>query len=376
MYVSAEQGLGFASLFRRGGRAPAPFPLSAPRHWYFYRARNAIYHVFSSLGFGEKDIVLMPDYHNTNEVAAVRASGAAVRFYPIGRNLEPDLEGLARLVRSTDARALFVIHYFGWPQPIKELLALCDAHGLLLFEDCALALLGETLGRPLGSFGQYSTYCLYKTLPVPNGGVLAVNAPGVASFGELALAPCGTTTLLGRTFELLLERLRDRWYLGGQAAFAIKRTIGMALRALDVDRVPFGDIGFDRAHVNVAISRLSLRLVEGFDYEDIRRRRRANFLMLRERLDGGATLFSRELETGMCPTIFPILVPDKRAAAEALRARGIAAMEFWNSGDPEARGADARFLREHVLELPIHQDIAPEQIDYMAREVLNLKLKL
>jgi len=375
MYVPAEHGLTFASLVRRRRGTAAPFPLSAPRRWYFYRARNAIYHVFRGLGFGEKDIVLMPDYHNTNEVAAVRASGAAVRFYRVGRNLEPDMEGLARLVRSTDARALFVIHYFGWPQPIKELLALCDAHGLLLFEDCALSLLGETLGRPLGSFGQYSTYFLYKTLPVPNGGVLVVNGPGATSFDPVALAPCGAATLLGRTFELLLERLRDRWYLGGQAAFAVKRGIGMALRALDVDRVPFGDIGFDRDRVHVAISPLSLRLLERFDYDDIRGRRRANFLMLRERLDGGATLFPRELEAGMCPTIFPMLVPDKHAAAEALRARGIAAMEFWNHGDPEARGADALFLREHVLELPIHQDVTPDQVEYMAREVLNLGLK-
>ena len=48
------------------------------------------------------------------------------------------------------ARVLFVIHYFGWPQPVKELLALCEAQGMVLVEDCALSLLSETLGRPLG----------------------------------------------------------------------------------------------------------------------------------------------------------------------------------------------------------------------------------
>ena len=45
-------------------------------------------------------------------------------------------------------------------------------------------------------------------------------------------------------------------------------------------------------------------------------------------------------------------------------------MEFWNGGDPDTRGhdhADAWYLREHLVELPIHQDITPEQIDYMAR---------
>src|SRR5215831_10995956 len=111
MHVPAEHGLPVTSLL---GRRPAvlPFPLSAPRHRYFYRARNAIYHVFRALGFERGGTVLMPDYHNTNEVAAVRAAGASVQFYRIGRNLEPDLEGLGRLVRSTEARVLFTIHYF------------------------------------------------------------------------------------------------------------------------------------------------------------------------------------------------------------------------------------------------------------------------
>ena len=378
MYVPAEHGLAFTCLFRRHPAGDMPFPLNAPQRQYFYRARNAIYHVFRALGFENGDTVLMPDYHNTNEVAAVRATGATVRFYRIGRNLEPDLEDLGRMVKSTNARALFAIHYFGWPQPVKELLALCEAHGMFLFEDCALALLSETLGRPLGSFGQYATYCLYKTLPVPNGGVLVQNGPGLPSLDRLELEPCGAPTLLGRTLELLLERLRDSSYLAGQVAFAAKRALGRALRALRVDRVPFGDIGFDRSRVNVAMSPITFRLLDSFDYDAIRQRRRENFLLLRERLDGGATLFPREVQGGMCPTIFPMLVPDKAAAARALRQRGIAAMEFWNFGDPEARGkefADAQFLHDHVLELPIHQDITPPQVEYMAEQVLRLKLR-
>ena len=379
MYVPADHGLAPRDLFRPRHAGDLPFPLSAPQHRYFYRARNAIYHVFRALGFESGGTVLMPAYHNTNEVAAVRAAGARVRFYRIGRDLEPDLEDLERLIRSTDVRALFVIHYFGWAQPVKELLDLCEARGLVLFEDCALALLSETLGRPLGSFGHYATYCLYKTLPVPNGGVLVENVPALSSLDRLELAPCGAATLWGRSLELLLETLRDRSYRVGQSAFRVKRAVGRVLRTLNVNRVPFGDIGFDRDLANVAISPLSLRLLDHFDYDEIRRRRRENFGLLRERLDGGATLFPRELEAGMCPTIFPILVPDKPAAARALRARGIDAMEFWNSGDPEACGkafADAQFLRDHVLELPIHQDITPSQVEYMAGHVLNLKLTL
>jgi hypothetical protein len=69
-----------------------------------------------------------------------------------------------------------------------------------------------------------------------------------------------------------------------------------------------------------------------------------------------------------------VIVPDKHAAAVALRGRGVDALEFWNesteSGDE--MGSHARYLRAHVLELPIHQDLTPKQVDYVARQASAL----
>jgi hypothetical protein len=79
-----------------------------------------------------------------------------------------------------------------------------------------------------------------------------------------------------------------------------------------------------------------------------------------------------KLAEGVCPLFFPILVEDKTAVAGDLRRRGIGVVELWNEGDPEANGADsedALFLRKHVLELPIHQNVTEPQLDYIAREV-------
>jgi hypothetical protein len=60
-----------------------------------------------------------------------------------------------------------------------------------------------------------------------------------------------------------------------------------------------------------------------------------------------------------------------------LWSRGIGAVEFWNEGDPEARPEqfpDSHFFRKHLLELPIHQDISPRQMEYIAREAAHLDL--
>jgi dTDP-4-amino-4,6-dideoxygalactose transaminase len=375
--VPAWQGLGFEVLARPRRRKETPFPFGVPGGIYFYRARHAIYHLFRALGFGPLDTILAPDYHSGNEVGAMRASGAHLRFYRINRRLEPDLEQLDRLSRS-GARALFVIHYLGWPQPMRELVELCRERGMLLIEDCALALLSGMEGRPLGAFGDFAVYCLYKTLPVPNGGLLLQNAAPLRGLDRLDREGCGMASVGGQTAELVVRRIRGRWATVGGALSAAKGGFGRALRILPAKRVTVGDIGFSLSDVNTRISSLSRLLLRHFDYEGIRARRRANFLRLRDRLQGAVTPLREDLEPGVCPLFFPILVRDKEAAAAALWNRGIEAVQFWNYGDPEAapeEGPDARYLREHVLEIPIHQDISLSQIDYAARQIHDLNLQ-
>jgi dTDP-4-amino-4,6-dideoxygalactose transaminase len=375
--VPAWQGLGLEVLRRPSRARETPFPFDAPDGTYFYRARHAIYHLFRALGFGPQDTILVPDYHSGNEVGAMRASGARLQFYRINRRLQPDLAQVDRLIRS-GARALFVIHYLGWPQPMRELVALCRDRGVLLIEDCALALLSGSEGRPLGSFGDFAIFCLYKTLPVPNGGLLVQKSGPLRGLERLAWEGCGMASVAGMTAELVVRRIRGRWAAAGGAIAAAKGGFGRALRVLPAKRVTVGDIGFNLRDVNTRISKLSRHLLKHFDYEAIRARRRANFLRMRELLQGGVTMLREDLDPGVCPLFFPILVNDKEAAAAALWGRGIEAVQFWNYGDPEAaseEGPDARYLRKHVLEIPIHQDIGLDRIDHAARQILALGLK-
>lgn len=377
VWMPAWQGLGFEVLGRPRGRKETPFPFSVPDATYFYRARHAIYHLFRALRFGPKDTILAPDYHSGNEVGAMRATGAKLRFYRINRRLEPDLDQLDKLSRS-GVRALFVIHYLGWPQPMRELVALCRKRGILLVEDCALALLSGMDGRPLGGFGDFAIYCLYKTLPVPNGGLLLQNAAPLHGLDRLAWESCGMASVGGQTAELVVRRIRGRWAAVGGALSAAKGGFGRALRVLPAKRVTVGDIGFNLSDVNTRISGLSRHLLKHFDYEGIRARRQANFLRMRDQLQGQVTMLRDDLEPGVCPLFFPILVRDKAAAAAALWSRGIEAVQFWNYGDPEAateEGPEARYLRAHVLEIPIHQDIGSDQIDYATRQILDLNLQ-
>lgn len=382
MYVPCWPVLAPRSLLGRGPARSLPFPLSASRRHSFYVARGGIYHLTRALGCAAGGIVLMPDYHSGTEVWAVRAAGATVRFYHVGRDMQVDLEELQALC-DLGPRALYLIHYLGWPQPVDDVKRLCQERGIPLIEDCALSLLSQIDGRPLGTFGDFSVFCLYKSLPVPNGGLLVQNADGPPALDGLQLRPCSRTSVAARSAELLLYWLRSRSEPLGAGLMRGKRAAGWTLDRLGIARLPVGDIspdfstpGYDTGKLDIAMSPWCAALLDRLDYEAIVRRRRGNFLRLAGRLAGRVALARRDLPEGVCPLFFPILVPDKAAAARALRANGIQAVEFWNYGHPgveDHAGPDAAYLRRHLLELPIHQDIEPAQIDFMAEQVLRLE---
>ena len=362
------------SVFLQRRAADPPFPWSAPGGAYGFQGRGLIYRLLRSRGIGPGDLVVAPEYHHGNEIRAIRATGAAVRFYPVGMDLRPDLPALSALLEARP-RALLVIHYNGWAQPIDEIRPLCLRSGTILIEDCALALLSEPDGRPLGSRGDYAVFCLYKTLPLPDGALLVTNDPLRNPLPPEVDRSCGMTTLTGRCLELTTDQIRSRAPRAGSLLARMKRRVGRGLDACGIDRHPVGDMGFDVERALLDASGLSRRLAPRFDFAAIRRRRRTNYARLAEALTGRARFLEGELRPGLCPLFFPLLVADKRKAATFLRARGIEATELWNEGADGARARESEacmFLRRHVLELPIHQDVTDDQIRYTAEQVAAL----
>jgi dTDP-4-amino-4,6-dideoxygalactose transaminase len=388
-FVPTYQGLSARDLVR-AHRAKDPvvervehrgaFPFNIADRLPFYRARNAIYHLFRALLETNPGLsVLAPDYNSGNEILAMRAAGATVRYCPVRSDMTLDPNDVERYCRIHRPDLLYVIHYAGWPQDMTALVEICRHRGMLLVEDCALALLSEQDGRPLGTFGDWSVFCLYKTLPLPNGALLIQNGPRLEALERLRMRHAGSASVLGRTAELVVQRIRGRANGVGAALQLVKRGMGRAAGALDVHRANVGDIGFNLSEVDLAMSPVSKRLLAGMDLAAIRRRRVENYVQLARSLSPHVVQLFPELPAGVCPLFFPIVVSDKHAAAEALRARGVDALEFWNeSVEPGGHdmAAGARYLRRHVLELPIHQDLTPRHIEHVARHVSALAQKV
>lgn len=318
-------------------------------------------------------MVLAPDYHHGNEIFALRAAGVRIRYVPVQRDLELDLDAL---VRACDRRAriLYVTHFIGWPQPMDALRQICREKDLILVEDCALSLFASAGDEPLGGMGDYGIFCLYKTLPLPHGGVLVKNAGRGPELEVRAGRRPGRLSVAARLSELIAQWIRSRHERTGAALFAAKRGAGRALDAVRLRRAPVGDTGFDTAAADLEMAPICHRLLQRISYDGIVERRRKNFRFLADRLGGIADPVRADLAEGVCPLFLPLLVQDKTATARRLRERGIEAIEFWNQGDPEAEGvgSGAPFLRRHVLEIPIHQEITEEQLEWTARQLAEI----
>jgi perosamine synthetase len=357
MFVPAFPTIG-PEVFLRRRQSEMHHPLSAPDARYFFFARNAIWHTVKMLGL-EQGEVLVPSYHHGVEVEALLDAGAHVKFYRIGANLEVDFKDLEKKI-GPKTKALYLIHFAGFPGPIREMKKLADMYSLPLIEDCALSLFSMDGNVPLGITGDVAIFCLYKLLPVPNGGALVFNGrPDHHNMPELP-APSAATT-----FSLVSSSmLRNMALRGGKPGRALRKlALGMGkgtMKASKITHVSTDAQHFNRNDVNLGISWITKRLMFTQNAAEIAEKRRRNYLFLLDRLRGVSVPLFETLPAGNVPLFYPLLVEDNRATVESLLSRGIEAVNFWRDVHPVCNPRefpDAAKLRTSVVEIPCHQDL-------------------
>ncbi len=343
--------------------------LDAPEVQLFYLARAGVYHTIKHWLAGRGGVVVMPAYHHGVEVEAVRAAGARVVFYRVGRDMRIDLDDLRKLAQAPDVRVVYVTHFVGFAQPIAEARAIARERGVMLFEDCALSLFSRTPeGKPLGSFGDASCFCLYKTLPVPHGGLLVAPRVPVA---DVDAPPLLST--LHHVSGLVLAHLELHSSTLGRAVRQAARSASRATVDKAVATVKTGTMHLAAHELGLGASKIVELLLPRVDAEMVVVRRRRNFARLAAALDGVVEAVGAPLAPGVCPLFVPVRIVDrdKRAVVQALHARGIDAIDFWSTGagdDPDAF-PEVAALRREILELPCHQSLDDDAIDLVAHAV-------
>ncbi len=122
-----------------------------------------------ALGIGAGDEVILPSFTfiaAANVLLYERAVPVFVDIEPKSLNLDPDKIAAAITPRT---RAILVVHTFGVPAAMDEILRIARKHRLLVIEDACEALGAEIRGAKAGSLGDAGVFAFYPNKQVTTG---------------------------------------------------------------------------------------------------------------------------------------------------------------------------------------------------------------
>lgn len=136
---------------------------------------------------GPGDEVIMPSFTFVSTANAVVLRGATPVFVdidPVTLNIDP--EEVAKAVTPA-TRAIFAVHYAGFPADMDALAEIARQHDLLLVEDAAQALGSLYKGRPAGSLGDLAAFSFHETKNIISGegGALTINRADLHERAEI-----------------------------------------------------------------------------------------------------------------------------------------------------------------------------------------------
>ena len=345
-------------VYTRRPRDPLPFPLEEPNCVLFANARHGLWRGVTAIGLQRGDEVLMPAYHHGSEVEALLQAGLECRFYEASETLEPDPGELESLLTAR-TRALYLIHYFGFPQDCVRWRAWSDEHGLLLIEDVAQGWLATHEGRPLGSYGDLAIFCLYKSVGLPDGGAVVASAatPGPEPAPRLAAAATANLhrawlTSRSDNFAALMSRLA-----GGANGRRPTRPTG--------ESTVFG-----LEHEGMPPSKATRFLLPRLADPGIPARRRANYELLQAEFADRVPPPFATLPAGASPLVFPLETDTIDELCGRLAGAAIEAAPFWtplHPALPSERFPGAVMWRKRFIALPVHQELRPGDVERMVK---------
>ena len=162
-----------------------------------------------ALGVGAGDRVITVSHTAVATVAAIARIGAIPLFIDIERRrytMDPvSLEQALETGDGRRAKAIIVVHLYGLPANMAEIMRIADHRGIPVIEDCAQAHGAAVNGKPVGSWGRLATYSFYPT-------------KNLAALGDGG-AVTGRDVSLSDTVRLLREYGWEQRYISGRVGF-------------------------------------------------------------------------------------------------------------------------------------------------------------
>lgn len=292
-------------------------------------ARSAIYHAVRMQGASS---IYLPYYLCYTVKDFLVRKGISVYFYHINNQLAPEF------IQSIENSSVLIVNYFGIFSP-REIQKRIHKYTNVIIDNCP-----SFYSKPID--GVYNVYSLRKFFGVPDGAYL---------IGEKAnqLVNEYDRDVSSHTAAYLLKRIE----LGSSAIYEE--------RMLNERRIDESDI--------MRMSILTQKLLEGIDYELIRKKRNENFLMAHDFFKDINLLNLNELMDPLSsPMVYPLVI-EKSDLVKLLAEKGIYTGRWWKHvlnhvGDRKAEA----WLSKYMLPIPIDQRYGYEELNKINLTIRSL----
>ena len=144
----------------------------------------ALHLALLALGVGPGDEVLVTAYSFVASANAIVLAGAKPVFCDTAfDSYNMNHQILSELITG-QTKAIIVVHEFGMPANIEEIMSFANIHNLPVIEDAACALGSIFAGKRLGTFGEISCFSFHprKLITCGEGGMLLTSNESIDSF--------------------------------------------------------------------------------------------------------------------------------------------------------------------------------------------------
>lgn len=200
---------------------------------------SSLHAAMTLLKLKKNDEVLVPALTFVADASVVVQVGARPIFVDISEedfNIDPQ-DVIRKINKKT--KALIIVHMYGQPANINELLKICKKYNIVLIEDCAQALGAKYDNKLVGAFGDISCFSFYQTkhLVCGEGGLISTN--------------------------------------NHEYAKILKSILNNGIKHPNIEDYDFNNIGFNYQMTEMQAA-LGLRQIERLDYLNKKRRKNAN----------------------------------------------------------------------------------------------------
>ncbi|MBP8934013.1 MAG: DegT/DnrJ/EryC1/StrS family aminotransferase [Candidatus Atribacteria bacterium] len=141
---------------------------------------SALFIALKALGISPNDKVVTTPFTFVASASSIMQCGGIPIFCDIdSRTFNIDPNALENILKKEghSIKAILIVHLYGLPCPIDEIMALANLYNIPIIEDCAQAHGAEYRGKKVGSFGKASAFSFYptKNMTTGEGGMILTN---------------------------------------------------------------------------------------------------------------------------------------------------------------------------------------------------------